>query len=126
MTYSKEELMTMIKGMHDASSTLYYSAVKIGNHPFIEFCGLMNEYIQICEQTLASGKDFTDASIHGEDALVVYPYNLEYLAEKFTCIFETTLRVPENKRIWDAAVAKKVVGAVGFEPTDLLGVNETV
>lgn len=41
-------------------------ARRIGNHPFIEFTGLMNEYIVMCENALAQGIDFTETSIHGD------------------------------------------------------------
>jgi hypothetical protein len=34
--------------MQRTADAFYRSAVAVGNHPFIEFAGLMNEYIQAC------------------------------------------------------------------------------
>lgn len=68
MTYSREELETMLAGMRRASSAFYRDAARIGCHPFIEFAGLMNEYIKLCEIALARGVDFTETSVHGGEA----------------------------------------------------------
>lgn len=107
MTYSKEELQEMLKKMNNASAVFYSMATHTGCHTFIEFTGLMNEYIQVCQQTMEAGKDFTEASAHGGGELLVHDYNLEYMAEKFTCIFETTLQDPKMMEIFLKAVHKK-------------------
>ena len=54
----EKDLQKVVKQMHEASSAFYVSAVKIGNHPFIEFCGLMNEYIKMCQNALDQAIDF--------------------------------------------------------------------
>lgn len=83
-TYSKEELQVMIKQMRVASSIFYSQATLIGNHAFIEFTGLMNEYIKVCEQAVANGEDFTRANIH--TGRPIPSYMVKYFEEKMSCI----------------------------------------
>lgn len=47
----------------------------------------MGEYIKICQQTLNRGIDFTTCNVHLGQSLVIEDYNIQYLAEKFSCIF---------------------------------------
>jgi len=47
---SPEQRERALVQMQDASNAFYRSAVAIGNHPFIEFAGLMNEHINACRQ----------------------------------------------------------------------------
>lgn len=77
----------MLVGMQDASDAFYYHAVKIGCHPFIEFTGLLNEYINICRAAHAAGIDFTETSVHGSGVLPVKPHHVAYLSEKLACIY---------------------------------------
>jgi len=92
VTYSKEELEAMLRGMRKASSAFYRDAVRIGCHPFIEFTGLMNEFINLCEAAHAQGQDFTETSIHGSGKpLPMQPYHRDYLNEKLECIYGTSL-----------------------------------
>lgn len=93
MTYTEPELREMILGMHRASGAFYRDAVRIGCHPFIEFTGLMNEYIKLCEAALAQGIDFTEASIHGsgQSVLPMRSFHREYLREKLECIYGHSL-----------------------------------
>lgn len=84
----QEELQSVIDSMKKLSEAFYFSAIRIGNHAFIEFVGLQTEYIKICEQSLNNGIDFTTANTHGEGRLKVYEYNTEYLQEKLNCIFD--------------------------------------
>jgi hypothetical protein len=82
----------MLVDMRRLSSGFYYGAVQIGCHSFIEFCGLMNKYIDLCAATLKDGGDFNTANVHTGTSLVAAEHDIEYLAEKFECIFGTTLR----------------------------------
>lgn len=93
MTYTPEELRAMISGMRAASGAFYRDAVRIGNHPFIEFTGLMNEYIQLCQAALAQGVDFTETSAHGSghSALPMQSHHRKYLSEKLECIYGVSL-----------------------------------
>jgi len=78
--------------MRAASSAFYRDAQRIGCHPFIEFTGLLNEYIQLCERALAQGQDFTGTSIHGSGKpLPMQEFNRAYLNEKLECIYGRSL-----------------------------------
>lgn len=83
----KEELFAVIYKMRMASHAFYYSAARIGNHPFIEFTGLMNECIQCCERALVAGIDFTQCNTHSGVSLPMAPFNVDYVNEKLECIF---------------------------------------
>lgn len=85
--YTEDELREMIKKMHDASGIYYALAVQTGCHTFIEFTGLINEFIKLCEQALVDGIDFTQASIHSGQHLPFEPYHIAYLREKLECIY---------------------------------------
>jgi hypothetical protein len=65
MTFTKEEQQEMLRKMRVASSAFYNDATRIGCHPFIEFTGLMNEYIALCQLAMELGIDFTKTSVHG-------------------------------------------------------------
>jgi hypothetical protein len=85
--YTPEELRAMISKMTKASNAFYAAAIQIGAHAFIEFTGLMNEYIKVCAEALARGEDFTLANTHTGKPLPMYPHEAAYLAEKLQCIF---------------------------------------
>lgn len=92
MTYSEDELRAMIAGMRNASAAFYGDARRIGCHQFIEFCGLMNEFIGLCEDAVAKGQDFTETSIHGDGKpLPMRPHHRAYLNEKLECIYGHSL-----------------------------------
>lgn len=50
------ERLVALGRMQDASDAFYRSAVSIGNHPFIEFAGLMNQYITACRAAHREGR----------------------------------------------------------------------
>lgn len=76
-----------LQEMKKASDAFYAAAVKIGNHPFIEFTGLMNEYIGVCQGAHKAGIDFTDCSTHSGQDLPMASYQVKYVNEKLECIF---------------------------------------
>lgn len=95
---TRRDLADMIDKMQSVSSSFYVAATRTGCHGFIEFCGLMNEYIKICEQSLKDGVDFSSANKHNERALSVQPFNIDYIVEKLDCIFGPAIRAnPETK-----------------------------
>lgn len=102
--HTEEELRQCIQNMHAASDAFYRAAVRCGNHAFIEFTGLMNEYIKVCEQTLDAGLDFTESNAHVGGKLLVHSFNAMYMAEKFGCIFETTLADATARAIFLKAI----------------------
>ena len=97
--YSPAELEAMIDRMKTASHGFYFLATQIGCHPFIEFAGLMNEYIKICEQTLKAGGDFASANTHTGGTLVFHDYNLKYLMEKLDCIYGPSISALLRSRL---------------------------
>lgn len=84
---NEEEREKVLKQMRQLSSVFYGAAVHIGCHPYIEFAGLMNEYIQACERAHKNGIDFTMCSVHTGQALPLQDYEKNYINEKLECIF---------------------------------------
>lgn len=93
--YSAAERLLMLCRMRAASSVFYAAAVKIGCHPFIEFTGLMNEYINCCETAHLDGIDFASCNTHVGQSLPMEPFQVGYVNEKLECIF-TGRSVIEN------------------------------
>ncbi|WP_028604490.1 hypothetical protein [Ottowia thiooxydans] len=73
--------------MRRTADAFYRSAVKIGNHPFIEFAGLMNEYIAACQLAHKDGVDFSECNVHNGKNLPLKPFMSDYINEKLECIF---------------------------------------
>ena len=107
-TYSKEELAEMVTKMRDTNHAFYLAAVQTGAHTYIEFCGLMQKYVDVCERACQEGLDFTETSIHSGRGLPVEDHDIEYLAEKFGCIFAGTLNAkPHLWEIFEKAIIGK-------------------
>jgi len=104
MIYSKKERDEQVKRMRQVSDAFYGPATHTGVHAFIEFCGFMNKYIDICRATSAAGKDFNESNTHTGDALVVEDHDIVYLAEKFDCIFGPTLADPKKREVFMKAL----------------------
>ncbi len=83
-----------LRSMRQASAMFYRAAVTAGNHAFIEFTGLMNEYINLCEAAHAAGIDFTCANKHNEH-LPWEDHHKQYLNEKLECIYGVTFKIDE-------------------------------
>lgn len=90
--YTKAELEMMLIKMKAASNAFYAASTQIGNHAFIEFTGLMNEYINVCRDALAEGRDFTTFNIHSGKSMIK-SYQQEYMREKIECIFGVPLEI---------------------------------
>lgn len=73
--------------MRLASHAFYGLAIQTGCHPFIEFTGLMNEYIKCCERAHEQGIDFTACNAHTGNALPMKSFEVAYVNEKLECIF---------------------------------------
>lgn len=82
-----EERQLALERMQKASDAFYRDAISIGNHPFIEFAGLMNEYISACRAAHAKGIDFTQCNVHNGVVLPLHPVMSDYIIEKLECIF---------------------------------------
>ncbi|MEG4109009.1 hypothetical protein [Microcoleus sp. S13_C5] len=80
----------ILEAMKAAANNYYREAIATNCHTFIEFTGLINEYIKICERNLKQrGVDFTKTSVHtpGESKLQIEGWELEYINDKLRCIF---------------------------------------
>lgn len=106
--YTDDELKEMIAKMRAVSGGFYPAACSTGCHAFIEFTGLMTEFIKLCEQSLAAEMDFASSNTHSGKALVVHPYNAAYIVEKLDCIFGPSIR--SSKEV-EAEFAKLTPGA---------------
>lgn len=76
-----------LEQMDEAIRRFYLSAVKIGNHPFIEFAGVMQSYLNSCRRAHAAGIDFTQCNRHAGTELPMHDFEVDYLNEKLDCIF---------------------------------------
>lgn len=82
-----EEILIAMKA---AADNYYREAIATNCHTFIEFTGLINEYIKICDRNFRQrGIDFTKTSVHcpGESKLQIEGWELDYIKEKLRCIF---------------------------------------
>lgn len=101
MEHTREEMQEALEKMAAVTKDFYGPATMTGCHAFIEFCGFMNEYIQVCRNSMDQGVDFMDSNTHNEKGLRMETYHAEYLAEKFDCIFGPSLRSnPDLKEIF--------------------------
>ncbi len=107
MTYTKEEQLACIAKMELASSAFYYAAMRTGNHAFIEFTGLMNEYIKICRRAVEEGIDFMMANTHSGMVLPIETHHVAYLAEKLDCIYGPSLVDNDNRQTFIKALLGK-------------------
>ena len=94
-TFSPEERRVMLEKMAAAADEFYFAAIQIGCHPFIEFAGLMNEYIKICHRAHADGLDFNLCSAHSGIALPMKDFEARYLGEKLGCIYGPSVSDPK-------------------------------
>lgn len=53
--YTPEERKAILARMRTASNLFYSAAAAAGCHAFIEFTGLMNEFIKLCTEAEAQG-----------------------------------------------------------------------
>ena len=85
MTKNERELALI--QMDSAIKMFYFAAVNIGNHPFIEFAGVMAAYQKSCRRAHDAGVDFSECNAHSGSQLPMEGYEIEYLNEKLDCIF---------------------------------------
>jgi hypothetical protein len=93
MTAQERELA--LKKMDETVSRFYSSAVQIGNHPFIEFAGVMTAYVKTCRRAHEEGIDFTECNRHSGRPLPMESFEVTYLNEKLDCIFDGRLLAVE-------------------------------
>lgn len=84
---SHEERERALVEMDQLVNAFYARAVMIGNHPFLEFAGVMRAYVKSCERAHADGIDFSECSGHSGEHLPIESIEITYLREKLGCIF---------------------------------------
>ncbi len=87
-----------LEKMRIVSANFYHGAQLTECHAFIEFSGLMNEYIKICEENLAQGIDFRELNGHRSQRMIIQPYEVDYVNEKLHCIYQGLIVVEGVKR----------------------------
>jgi hypothetical protein len=85
MTPQDRELA--LQRMDEAINRFYGAAIQIGNHPFIEFAGVMTAYVKSCRRADEAGIDFTECNRHAGQELPMEAFEVDYLSEKLDCIF---------------------------------------
>lgn len=75
------------RASEEAIRRFYGAAVHIGNHPFVEFAGVMQAYLKSCARAHEKGIDFSECNRHAGHQLPMESFELDYLAEKLDCIF---------------------------------------
>ena len=98
MMETPEERRAILERMRAASSQFYFAAAKAGCHAFIEFTGLMNEFIKLCEDAEAQGVDWLHANVHGDIHLPFKHHHMEYLSEKLECIYGKRVKLDDEVR----------------------------
>ncbi len=112
--YNTEERRKILLQMHHISDLFYSAATAARCHPFIEFTGLMNEYLACCESAHRNGVDFTQCNTHAGQALPMQAFNAAYLAEKLNCIYGPSLL--SDDAIRDAFIATLFEGKFKLVP----------
>lgn len=86
----KEELKELLNMMSHTSAQYYQRAVRHHVHEFVEFTGLINEYLKMCQDMVDRDIDPTVHGLKGRE------HNFRYIAEKLICIFGDALSDPSN------------------------------
>lgn len=102
---TKEELTALVEKMRDANKRVYWHFFHQGFgtdcHAFLEFCGLMSKYEQLCGECARKGIDFRHLNTHSGEAIPMAEHDVLYLAEKFDCIFGSFFKQrPEMARLF--------------------------
>lgn len=95
--YTQAELLAMVEQMRVVITAFYGMAQRTHVHGFLEFCGMMGKYADLCSAAAKLGIDFTTANVHGDATIPVQGHDIAYLGEKFECIFTGLLKTPEQK-----------------------------
>lgn len=84
----RAELEAILSRMRSTAGAYYTSAVGIGVHRFLEFAGLLNEYIKVCQEMVDNGQDFVT------EPLMLRRHNRMYIEEKLECILGGAAHLP--------------------------------
>lgn len=103
---TEEEREIAIAEMDKAISNFYYHAVRIGNHPFIEFAGVMTAYTKSCRRAHETGVDFSECNKHSGHELPMESFEIKYLNEKLDCIFVGRINAydPDQQKAYERLI----------------------
>jgi hypothetical protein len=100
-SYSKEELQALTHKMRATANMVYVLLQSCEVHAFIEFNGLMQKYVDLCQRAADKGVDFSMFNTHNDKTFEVQDHDVVYIAEKFDCIFGPSFRAkPEQWSIF--------------------------
>ncbi len=88
----------------------YRAAQQLGIHTFIEHTGFMNEHLKILRKAVNAGIDIEMLNNHNDTVVKVEPYEADYLAEKFACMFAPILKDKKSWRIFVESAENKGCG----------------
>lgn len=106
----KDKNADRLSRMQIASANFYGEAQRTDKHQFLEFNGLLTEYIKLLREMHNDGQDFVS-----NDVLPMKTYNAEYIAEKLNCIFGETFLA--KKEVREAFIASLFKGEFRLVPT---------
>ncbi|WP_261263063.1 hypothetical protein [Laspinema olomoucense] len=88
--------------MDKAASQFYQAALGTDCHGFLEFTGLLREYVKICHEFQKNNPhhDFRRCNIHNNHRLHLQPYQREYIHEKLSCIYQDEI-FPNSNHLSD-------------------------
>lgn len=92
----RAELEVSLQKMTAAKDTFYRLAMDAHCHAFVEFAGVMHQYIQSCREALDKGIDFAFVNKHNGNSLPLPDHGAAYLGEKIGCIWAGALNDPEK------------------------------
>jgi len=99
--YSPEERGRVLARMREIKDSFYAAAQRAGHHQFLEFAGLMAEYIKACERMHGRGIDFATTELNLE------AHEAAYIAEKLDCIFGEALTEPAAREAFLGVLGDK-------------------
>ena len=88
-------MTTKLDELQAASNAFYNAAVRAGVHPFIEFTGLMNEWIKAARRQ----PERMHGSVHTGDHVQLEIYEIRYIREKLECIFGKQVTRPSASQL---------------------------
>lgn len=99
----RADLALSIAKLRTTKDIFYDLAVRTGLHPFVEFAGLMSVYSNLIEM---NAKKMTDDELPYNYGVIreAEDHKIEYIAEKFDCIFGQLFEGKTNQDIFMKAM----------------------
>lgn len=88
-------------------------SVGIGCHLFIEFTGLLNQYIELCQRARAKEIDFAQCNRHTGSKVPMDGRDIDYLREKLECIFSGQIEINATAAPGTAKKSRRASGLAG-------------